>query len=506
MQTEDLIRLAEKVQHFRCEFQTIEVKAAHVGCPTRLYDSLSSFSNQDEGGVILFGLDEKKAFEAVGVYDVQDLQHKVAEQCKQMEPEVRPLFTVAELQGRYIVSAEIPGVEADQRPVYYRGVGRQKGSYVRVGESDEPMNDYEIYSYDAFRRRVRDDIRIVEGAKLSQLREEELQRYMNAIKENSANLSHGVADDELMELMGLTRDGKPTMAAVLAFGKYPQAYFPMLGVTAVVVPGTQTGDTGADGERFLANQRINGTISEMLDGAVEFVRRNSRVKTVINEDGQRKDKPEFPIRAVREVILNALLHRDYSVHAESSPITICMFSDRMEVTSKGGLYGRISVSQLGKVHAEIRNTTLVSVLEALHVTENRYSGIPTIRREMEAAGLPAPEFVARSGEFKVILRNNMNREYYTQAPAASRIAEGGSPWSSRNSGRSREEELLDFCSVPRSREELTEFLGFSRYYVMDRMVKPLLESGRLVMTMPDKPKSKRQRYVRTEEYIGNAGN
>ncbi len=490
MQTEELLQLINRVQHFKCEFQTIEVKAAELGCPTKLYDSLSSFSNQDEGGIIIFGLDERKGFEAVGVYDIQDLQHKVAEQCKQMEPEVRPLFTVAELQGRFVVSAEIPSVEADQRPVYYKGAGRQKGSYVRVGESDELMNDYEIYSYDAFRRRIRDDIRVVEGAKLNQLREKDLQEYLKALKENSTNLSNNLTDDEIMELMGITSDGKPTMAAVLAFGKYPQAYFPMLGVTAVVVPGTEIGDTGADDERFVANQRINGTIGEMVDVAVDFVRRNSRVKTIIDENGKRKDKPEFPIKAVREVILNALLHRDYSIHTEGSPVTICMFSDRMEVTSKGGLYGKISVKQLGKVHAEIRNTTLAAILEIMHVSENRYSGIPTIFNEMKAAGLPAPVFIARNGEFKVILRNNVEQINSGENTQTDNIK-------TRLNNRSREENLLEFCCIPRSREEITEYMGFSRYYVMEKIVKPLLESGLLEMTIPDKPKSKKQRYVKS---------
>ena len=62
MQAEELLQLVNKVKHYQCEFQTIEIKSAGKGCPTRLYDSLSSFSNQDSGGIILFGLDEKEHF------------------------------------------------------------------------------------------------------------------------------------------------------------------------------------------------------------------------------------------------------------------------------------------------------------------------------------------------------------------------------------------------------------------------------------------------------------
>ena len=76
MQMEDLIELAKRVQAQQAEAQTVEVKAAHRGCPSKLRDTLSSFSNQNSGGILLFGLDENEHFAAVGVYDLQDLQKK----------------------------------------------------------------------------------------------------------------------------------------------------------------------------------------------------------------------------------------------------------------------------------------------------------------------------------------------------------------------------------------------------------------------------------------------
>lgn len=169
MQAEELVTLAQEIRRQRTEKQTIELKAANKGCPTRLYDTLSSFSNQDSGGIIIFGIDEASDFEIVGVYDPQDLQKKVTEQCKQMEPSVRALFTVCDIDDKIIVSAEIPGVDISERPVFYKGVGRIRGSYVRVGKSDEPMSEYEVYSYDTFRKRIRDDIRVVEGARANLL-------------------------------------------------------------------------------------------------------------------------------------------------------------------------------------------------------------------------------------------------------------------------------------------------------------------------------------------------
>ena len=87
----------------------------------RLYDTLSSFSNQVGGGIILFGIDEKINFEITGVYDAQDLQAKVAAQALQMEPVVRPVFTVAEMNGRTVVSAEISECDIFDKPCFYKG-------------------------------------------------------------------------------------------------------------------------------------------------------------------------------------------------------------------------------------------------------------------------------------------------------------------------------------------------------------------------------------------------
>ena len=114
----ELLELIEKVKAMKTEFQTIECKTAKEGCPKRLYDTLSAFSNQDSGGIILFGIDENKGYEAIGVYDAQDLQKKVTEQCKQMCPIIRPVFTAVQAGGGIIVSAEIPGIDVSA----YQGI------------------------------------------------------------------------------------------------------------------------------------------------------------------------------------------------------------------------------------------------------------------------------------------------------------------------------------------------------------------------------------------------
>lgn len=120
-----------------------------------------------------------------------------------MEPPVRALFTVCEIEEKTVVSVEIPGADISERPVFYKGVGRIKGSYVRVGEADELMSEYEIYSYEAFRKRIRDDIRIVENTKFTMINERLMAEYLAAVKRERKNLAENVTDEEILELMGI---------------------------------------------------------------------------------------------------------------------------------------------------------------------------------------------------------------------------------------------------------------------------------------------------------------
>gem|GEM_PF-252405 len=96
---------------------------------------------------------------------------------------------------------------------------------------------------------------------------------------------------------------------------------------------------------------------QMLEQAVGVVRNNMQVSTRIDPaTGRRIDRPEYPLDAVRETILNALVHRDYSIHTEGMPIRLTMYSDRLEVANPGGLYGRLTVDQTGEQNGKILST------------------------------------------------------------------------------------------------------------------------------------------------------
>jgi ATP-dependent DNA helicase RecG len=344
-----------------------------------------------------------------------------------------------------------------------------------VGDSDEPMTEYEVYSYEAYRKKYQDDIRVIDRVSFASLNQELLAKYVDLLKIGKPRLA-AIADSEIYELMSIKKDNAVTLSAVMNFSPYPQAYFPQLCIIATVVPGMEMGALGEQGERFIDNQRIEGNISEMLDGAIQFANRNMRTKTIVNPTtGKREDRTDYPITAIREAILNALVHRDYSIHTEGMPIQIIMYEDRIEIKNPGGIYGRIRIDQLGKVQPDTRNPVIASELEVLKVTENRYSGIPTIRRAMQEYNLPQPVFLDEKGSFTVILYKY-----------------GESFENDEVEGREINE-LIIFCKTPRTRKEICDFLGISSVtYAIQTYIMPLVDRGIIKMSIPDKPKSPKQ--------------
>lgn len=130
----------------------------------------------------------------------------------------------------------------------------------------------------------------------------------------------------------------------------------------------------------------------------------ARQKGSLIEGLYRRDIPEYPEEAIREAIVNAVAHRDYSNFARGSYIQIRLFADRMEIQSPGGLYGTVTLETLEEEQST-RNRTLVRLLEDLHLVENRGSGIKAMLGAMRSANLEPPRFQDRRSSFLVIMRN-----------------------------------------------------------------------------------------------------
>ena len=133
---------------------------------------------------------------------------------------------------------------------------------------------------------------------------------------------------------------------------------------------------------------------------------------IINSDGERHDRYEYPLDALREAATNALIHRDYSTQTENSYISVTVYTDRIRIINPGNLYGTNRIDKLGtSTSMDVRNPNIIKILEEKsRVVENRHSGIPTVIREMKKHGLKCRNFMKNEIVLKLFLEILVNHK------------------------------------------------------------------------------------------------
>lgn len=411
MEREALRQLVAEVQARRMEADAVEVKSAHGGTP-KLFDSLSAFANRAGGGVIVLGLDENQAFRVVGVGDPQRVQEDVSSWVRsELEPPVSVEFTVDEIDDGVVMAIDVQEIPIEQKPCYYKpqGLRGNGGAYLRAGGTDRSMTDYEIFGYISSRGQPRHDEDMISDATSDDLDARLIDVYLERLRtmRPRAGYLDGSREEVLRRLHICARNGqivRPTLAGLLMFGKFPQAFLPQLMITFVQYYGSSEAERTPRGERFVDNQRFEGPIPEMVDRAETYVLTAMRKSSLI-EGVLRRDLFEYPQEALREAIANAVAHRDYSPYVRGSYIQIRMFADRLEVQSPGGLFGNVTVDNIEEEHST-RNVRLMRMMEDMHIVENRGSGIKAMLSALRAANLEPPAFDDRRSSFKVTFRNH----------------------------------------------------------------------------------------------------
>ena len=304
MDKERVLELIQELNEKQTETICIEAKTANKGKPEKYYDTVSSFSNT-MGGTILFGVEETKiknktVFIPVGVYDVSDLQRHITNLCStEFEPIVRPEISVVDIDNNKIVAVEINALTPRNKPCYYKPKGLHNGSYIRVGDRDDHMTEYEIYKCISYRENVQDDLRPVVRATMKDLNEELINEFIEKYTEDKPNFSKFSKEEILINAGVLSKiEDKvfPTVAGIMVFGEYPQQFFPQWFIAAIVVPGFEIAELGKVGERFIDNKRIEGNITQMYNQTIGFLKRNMKIGMRLDpQTGLREDLPQYPI-------------------------------------------------------------------------------------------------------------------------------------------------------------------------------------------------------------------
>ncbi|MGH3281447.1 MAG: ATP-binding protein [Trebonia sp.] len=411
--------LAEIVGNLRAlgaDIADVEVKAAVGGLPKSLRETVSAFSNT-HGGAIVLGLAEASGFAAVRLANPAKLAADLASMCSsEMEPSVRPLIRVHQFEGEHVVIAEIPELDPAQKPCFYIGAGITKGSFIRVSDGDRRLSSYEVQIMLSSRGQPRDDEQAVPGTGIGELDRVAIDALISRLRVSRPfafkDLEH-VAVLRRAKVLVPGRDGEDvvSLTGLLALGAYPQEHFPQLMITFVHYPTAE--GTRAAGERFLDNVIIEGPVPVMVRDALAAIRRNMSRRAVIAGAG-RQDIWEYPETALREAIVNALVHRDLSAAASGTQVQIEMYPDRLLIRNPGGLFGPVTVDSLGEEGiSSARNATLIKLLEdvplpgeARTVCENRGSGIRAMLDALLAAGMSPPQFEDRISSFTVTFPNH----------------------------------------------------------------------------------------------------
>jgi ATP-dependent DNA helicase RecG len=144
MTEDELAGVVADLRSVGTDYQLVEAKRAKSGLPKSVRATISAFSNQ-RGGVILLGLDEERGFVATGVDDPGAMSAAVSNLCSdQMQPPVRPLVQTHEFEDVKIVTVEVAELQPTDKPCFYKPAGISNGSYVRVGDSDRRLTSYEV--------------------------------------------------------------------------------------------------------------------------------------------------------------------------------------------------------------------------------------------------------------------------------------------------------------------------------------------------------------------------
>ncbi len=374
-----------------------------------LAKQLVAFLNLD-GGTVVLGVEDDGTITGTTRLDLEEW---VAELCRvKIDPPVIPFLSWARdaEQGRDVLAVRVPlGPDKPYACVH----NRRHTYFIRVGRSCQEASRGELERLFQASGSLQYGLKPVPGSSLDDLDGRRLRDYFVRVLGGEAP---GDDDSEGWEtllcnidlMMESAGQAIPVIDGILLFGRTPKRFLPQSGVRAIAYMGVESDyATRADQDLrspLLALYGPDGTVVEtgLVEQALDFVRRNTD-PTALLEGGRRVDRPEYPEEVVREAVVNALVHRDYSV--AGADITLALYADRLEIQSPGRLPNTVSVKGMRSGLRYARNQTLVNVMRDYQYVDFRGMGVRNkIIPGMRAHNGTEPELVAEESRFIVRLR------------------------------------------------------------------------------------------------------
>jgi ATP-dependent DNA helicase RecG len=352
------------------------------------------------GGVVLLGVAPRSGV-VHGIQNPQEAQDRVFQAALLCDPPlVLPIpRLVQSSHGEESSQGEVLWISVPAGlPHVYNLEGRYLG---RENTQTNPLSPRRLRQLLMERGVIQLESQVPPGATLADLDEVKVIHYVDSLQLPSEMLQDGAAASPAAWQQVLLRRGclkpagvalSPTYAGLLLFGRFPQQWLPNAAILAVRFAGNNLGD------RFL-KQEIGGTLPEQLYQAEAFF--HSNIRKVVRLDGlAHAEKPEYPADAVRELLVNAVAHRDYNVGGDS--IHLRLFADRLEIQSPGGLPGPVTLDNLLEARFS-RNAVIAQVLADMGFVERLGYGLNRVVSLVHQEGLRPPRFDETGGAFRVTI-------------------------------------------------------------------------------------------------------
>lgn len=445
---------------------------------------LAAFANSSGGKILLGVRDDGRV---VGVRDSNKLRAQIQDIARNCDPPVKILI---ETVGRVMV---ITVRESENKPVQCR-----EGFFWRQGASTQKLSRDEIRDFFRIEGTIRFDLSVC--PKFRYPEDFDREKFDTWISQSRIT-SRGRIEDVLVNIEVAERAGRRLIfrnAGVLFFAKNVNHFFPQAYVTCLLAKGT-------DKVNILDRKDFAGGLVSDIEESLRFIERNTRTGYRI-EKLRREDVPEYPMRALREAITNAVMHRDY--FEAGANVFVEIYDDRIEISNPGGLAKGLSREELGSRSVR-RNPLIADLLHRIALIEKAGTGIRRMIEDTKKHKCPEPKFTV-NGFFTATFWPNveMARKITPQVTGevtgqvteqvAEQVSEQVTPQVTRQV-TPQVIAVLEAARTARTREELQRAVGLrDREHFRKTYLEPLLVAGWLKMTIPDKPRSSKQRYRTTE--------
>lgn len=347
------------------ESKTLELKEK-LPSATNLAKTVVAFSNT-AGGKLVIGANDKKEITGVKENEVFDLQEKVSSIIYDMcYPNILPEIYTVNIDGKILMVTEI--FRGSLLPYYLKNKGKLKGTYIRVGSTNRLADESMILELERQRMgRTFDEEENFEY-EIAKLNLQPIFREFNKIGKE-ANI---IKLKNLKLVKSAQNKDIPTNALLIALGLLDNT-----GIKCARFKGNTM-------EYFIDKKEFNGVLFSVLENVMIFLKNHLDLKAEI-KGLQREERYEIPLVAIREAILNAIIHRDYT---RNSDIKVAVYDDIVEIVSPGGLPNGLTVEEVFNGRSELRNKVLAKLFKELDYIEVWGSGLKRIKQICDEENVP----------------------------------------------------------------------------------------------------------------------